>query len=122
VTPLTFGQKLADRVAAVGGSWSFIIGFSLFLSTWAAINIFLGERAFDAYPFVFLNLILSMLAALQAPVIMMSQNRHSQVDRETFLTDLRVDMATQAAIEDLHAEITRLNAKIDSLLSAQKTV
>ena len=70
---LTFGEKLADRVAVIGGSWSFIIGFMLFLVAWAVINtVVLISFAFDPYPFIFLNLLLSMLAALQAPVIMMS--------------------------------------------------
>ena len=73
---LTFGERLADRVAVIGGSWSFIVAFSLFLIAWAILNtIVLTARAFDPFPFIFLNLMLSMVAALQAPIIMMSQNR-----------------------------------------------
>lgn len=82
---ISFGERLADRVAAIGGSWSFIITFGLVLVAWMLINSraveHLGFPAFDAYPFIFLNLVLSTLAALQAPVIMMSQNRHTKKDR-----------------------------------------
>ena len=79
---LTFGERLADRVATIGGSWSFIMGFGAFLAAWTVINtVVLAARAFDPFPFIFLNLMLSMLAALQAPIIMMSQNRLSDVDR-----------------------------------------
>jgi uncharacterized membrane protein len=78
----TFGQRLADRVAAVGGSWTFILAFMALLFAWAVLNTeILAVRAFDPYPYVFLNLILSMLAAIQAPVIMMSQNRQAAKDR-----------------------------------------
>src|ERR1700754_1652579 len=79
---LTFGDRLADHVAAIGGSWSFIVGFGLFLVAWAGLNVvILVDHAFDPYPFIFLNLLLSMLAALQAPIIMMSQNRQAAKDR-----------------------------------------
>src|SRR5215218_6731927 len=76
------GDRLSDAIARVGGSWSFIISFLAFLVAWAVLNAwFLGAYGFDPYPFIFLNLLLSMLAALQAPVIMMSQNRQSEHDR-----------------------------------------
>jgi len=79
---LTFGERLADRVAAFGGSWPFIIVFGTVLITWVGVNsLLLGQRAFDPYPYILLNLFLSMLAAIQAPVIMMSQNRQSAKDR-----------------------------------------
>ena len=85
---LTFGERLADRVAAVGGSWSFIIGFGLFLVAWALLNtVVLVGHAFDPFTFIFLNLMLSMLAALQAPIIMMSQNRQAAKDRLDANTD-----------------------------------
>ena len=78
----SFGDRLSDKVAAVGGSWGFIIGFSIILLAWTALNtIVLAHRAFDPYPFIFLNLMLSMVAALQAPIIMMSQNRQAAKDR-----------------------------------------
>ena len=107
---LSFGDRLADRVAAWGGSWSFIIGFSVFLLAWAALNtIVLARQAFDPYPFIFLNLMLSMVAALQAPLIMMSQNRQAAKDR---LED-RIDYETNA-----HAarEIAGVQDKLDVLL------
>jgi uncharacterized membrane protein len=108
---LTFGERLADRVAAVGGSWSFIIGFSLFLVAWAILNtVVLAARAFDPFPFIFLNLMLSMLAALQAPIIMMSQNRQAAKDR----LEARLDYETNLRSE---AEIASLHEKIDLLLA-----
>ena len=106
---LTFGERLADRVAAVGGSWSFIIGFGLFLVAWAVLNtVILAANAFDPFPFIFLNLMLSMLAALQAPIIMMSQNRQAAKDR----LEVRLDYETNLRSE---AEIANLNAKGDAL-------
>jgi uncharacterized membrane protein len=108
---LTFGERLADRVAVVGGSWSFIVGFSLFLVAWAILNtVVLASRAFDPFPFIFLNLMLSMLAALQAPIIMMSQNRQAAKDR----LEARLDYETNLRSE---AEIASLHDKIDLLLA-----
>jgi len=107
---LTFGERLADRVATIGGSWGFIIGFGLFLLAWAALNtVVLVRDAFDPYPFIFLNLMLSMLAAIQAPIIMMSQNRQAAKDR----LEARLDYETNLRAE---AEIAALHEKIDMLL------
>ncbi|MET0364805.1 MAG: DUF1003 domain-containing protein [Sphingobium sp.] len=107
---LSFGDRLADRVAAVGGSWSFIVGFGLFLVSWAILNsVLLATHAFDPFPYIFLNLMLSMLAALQAPVIMMSQNRQAAKDR----LEARLDYETNLRSE---VEIAHLHAKIDQLL------
>ena len=93
---LTFGERLADRVAAIGGSWSFIIGFGVFLGAWALLNtVVLAARAFDPFPFIFLNLMLSMLAAVQAPIILMSQNRQAMKDRITARHDYEVNLRTQ---------------------------
>ncbi len=79
---LTFGQKIADKVALFGGSWTFIISFFLFITIWIISNVFfLNQKTFDPYPFILLNLILSCIAAVQAPVIMMSQNRQEEKDR-----------------------------------------
>ena len=106
----SFGDRLADRVAAWGGSWSFIIGFSIFLLAWTVLNtVVLAHRAFDPYPFIFLNLMLSMVAALQAPLIMMSQNRQAAKDR---LED-RIDYETNAHAA---AEIDLVQEKLDLLL------
>ena len=82
-TQITFGQKIADKVASFGGSWTFIISFGFFILIWVIVNVYwLVNKGFDPYPFILLNLILSCLAALQAPVIMMSQNRQEEKDRE----------------------------------------
>ena len=108
---LTFGDRLADRVATIGGSWNFIIGFSLFMVVWAILNtVVLARHAFDPFPFIFLNLMLSMLAALQAPIIMMSQNRQAAKDR----LEVRLDYETNLRPE---AEIASLHEKIDLLLA-----
>ena len=110
---LTVGQRLADRVATVGGSWGFIIAFGLFLVAWALINgVLLATRAFDPYPFIFLNLLLSMLAAIQAPVIMMSQNRQAQKDRLAAALDYEVNVKAETAIAELHDKIDRLSVEI----------
>ena len=106
----TFGQRLADRVAAFGGSWAFIIGFGVALLLWTGWN-WAGKTlgvAFDPYPFIFLNLLLSTLAALQAPVIMMSQNRQSVTDRKAAEYDYVVNLRAEL-------EILRLHDKLDAL-------
>jgi uncharacterized membrane protein len=106
---LTFGERLADRVAAVGGSWGFIVGFCAFLLVWTVANaVVLVQTAFDPYPFIFLNLLLSMLAALQAPVIMMSQNRQAAKDRLAAALDYEVNVKAEAAIADLNDKVDRL--------------
>ena len=114
---LTFGEKLADRVAVIGGSWSFIIGFMLFLVAWAVINtVILISFAFDPYPFIFLNLLLSMLAALQAPVIMMSQNRQAAKDRLAAALDYEVNLKAETEIADLHDKVDRLTLAVERLV------
>lgn len=118
---LTFGQKLADRVAAIGGSWGFIIGFGLFLAAWAVLNtVVLAKHAFDPFPFIFLNLMLSMLAALQAPIIMMSQNRQAAKDRFEARLDYETNVRAEAQIESLHAKIDQLHADIAALTQRDK--
>lgn len=106
----TFWQRLADRVAAVGGSWAFIGGFSAVLALWVIVNLALMpfHRAFDPYPFIFLNLVLSTLAAIQAPIIMMSQNRQATKDREAAEHDYVVNLRAEL-------EIMRLHDKLDAL-------
>jgi uncharacterized membrane protein len=112
----TFWQRLADQVAAVGGSWAFIGGFFVFLAAWVGLNVLLlgpvWRRAFDPYPFIFLNLLLSMLAAIQAPVIMMSQNRASAKDRLQAEHDYMVNLRAEL-------EIMRLHDKLDALRSRE---
>lgn len=103
------GERLADAIARVGGSWAFILGFLGFLVLWAAVNVWLlAGRAFDPYPFVFLNLILSMLAAVQAPVIMMSQNRQAAHDRADAAHDYEVNLKSEIEIMALHEKMDAL--------------
>jgi uncharacterized membrane protein len=102
----TTGQRLADSIARVGGSWAFIIAFLAFLVFWALANtILLSRNAFDPYPFIFLNLILSMLAAIQAPIIMMSQNRQSERDRFFAAKDYEVNLKAEIEVMALHHKI-----------------
>jgi len=105
----TFGQKLADNIAGFGGSWKFIILFAIFIFVWMLINVvFLLNKAFDPYPFILLNLILSCLAALQAPVIMMSQNRQEEKDRERSKQDYMVNLKSELEIRMLHEKMDHL--------------
>lgn len=117
----TFGQRLADRVAAVGGSWGFIIGFGLVLAVWIGLNLaVLGQRAFDPYPFIFLNLILSMLAAIQAPIIMMSQNRQAAKDRLMAAHDYEVNLKAELEILGLHEKMDDVRQqKLEHLIATQ---
>ena len=108
---LTFGQRLADQVASFGGSWTFIIIFGLFLAAWVASNVLLRRAAFDPYPFIFLNLMLSMLAAVQAPIIMMSQNRSAQRDREAAEHDYVVNLRAELEIMHLHDKVDALRQR-----------
>jgi uncharacterized membrane protein len=110
---ITFGQRLADKVAAFGGSWTFIITFFSFILIWMIVNIwFLATKPFDPYPFILLNLILSCLAAIQAPIIMMSQNRQEQKDRQRGEHDYKINLKAEL-------EIKLLSEKIDHLLVHQ---
>lgn len=105
----TFGQRLADKIASFGGSWKFIILFGFFILIWIFSNIiFLLNKGFDPYPFILLNLILSCLAALQAPVIMMSQNRQEDKDRERSKQDYMVNLKSELEIRMLHEKIDHL--------------
>jgi uncharacterized membrane protein len=110
---LAFGEKMADGLATFGGSWTFLIIFASILFVWIAINSFLLlKKPFDPYPFILLNLVLSCLAAIQAPVIMMSQNRQEAKDRLRSQNDYQVNLKAEL-------EIRHLNDKIDHLLSHQ---
>ncbi len=111
----TFGERVADRVASFGGSWTFIILFGVVLVTYTAINIILKGRAWDPYPFILLNLFLSMLAAIQAPVIMMSQNRQDSRDRLRSELDFDVNRRAETEIQSLSRKLNFLHEKIDDL-------
>lgn len=109
----TFGQRIADKIAAFGGSWSFIIAFFTFILFWMVLNLWLlANKAFDPFPFILLNLILSCIAAIQAPVIMMSQNRQEQKDRQRSEHDYKINLKAEL-------EIQLLNEKMDHLLIYQ---
>jgi uncharacterized membrane protein len=115
----TFGQRLADHVAAVGGSWSFIIAFAVVLFGWMLLNSRFFEWlgiTFDPYPFIFLNLMLSTLAAIQAPIIMMSQNRQAEKDRQAAAHDYEVNLRAELEIIRLHEKINSLQKDVSRLL------
>jgi uncharacterized membrane protein len=106
---MTVGQRVADKVASFGGSWTFIISFGTFLFLWIVLNVvLLTTKAFDPYPFILLNLILSCVAALQAPVIMMSQNRQEEKDRERAKKDYMINLKSELEIRILHEKIDHL--------------
>lgn len=108
-TPPTFADKLADKVAAFGGSWNFIIFFMVVLIIWMLVNVFvLHNTGFDPYPFILMNLILSCIAALQAPVIMMSQNRQEGKDRERAEHDYKVNLKAEVEIRMLHEKLDHI--------------
>jgi uncharacterized membrane protein len=107
----TFGERLADRVAEIGGSWGFIIGFAVFIALWSVVNtVLLATHAFDPYPFIFLNLTLSMLAAVQAPLILMSQNRAAARDRLVANHDYEVNLKAEIEIAALHEKLDEIRA------------
>jgi uncharacterized membrane protein len=109
VTALTFGERLSDRIADFGGSWAFIIIFFCILAVWIAINtVALLLKPFDPYPYIFLNLVLSCLAAMQAPVIMMSQNRQEDRDRLRSQHDYQVNLKAELEIRHLHQKVDHL--------------
>jgi len=117
---LTFGQRLADQVAAFGGSWTFILLFFGVMTIWILMNVAAGQ-AFDPYPFILLNLVLSMLAALQAPVIMMSQNRQAAKDRLDAQHDYEINLKAEMEIMALHTKMDELRqAQWDELLGLQR--
>lgn len=106
---LSVGQKFADRIAEFGGSWAFISLFLLFILLWISSNVYLlAAKPFDPYPFILLNLILSCIAALQAPVIMMSQNRQEEKDRERSKHDYKVNLKAELEIRMLHEKIDHI--------------
>ena len=111
----TFGERIADQVARFGGSWRFIISFGIVLTVYTLINIILGGKAWDPYPFILLNLFLSMLAAIQAPVIMMSQNRQDTKDRLRSELDYDVNRKAESEIQMLAQKLNLMHEKLDDL-------
>ena len=120
---LTRGERLADKLSEVAGSWAFIIGFSSFLLLWIIVNTVVIEEGGDPYPFILLNLVLSCLAALQAPIIMMSQNRQAKKDSIRNQNDYQIDLKSELILEKLHDEIQediKLERKILKILEGDK--
>ena len=111
----TLGQRAADAIAKFAGSWAFIFSFTGGLVLWMVINILLAARAFDPYPFILLNLVLSCIAAIQAPLIMMSQNRQEEKDRRRAENDYKVNLKTEIMIEDLYDKVNAILAKQSAL-------
>ena len=118
----TFGMRLADQVASFGGSWQFIITFGAIILVWISVNALqLFSAPFDPYPFILLNLVLSCLAALQAPVIMMSQNRQEQKDRQRAENDYLINLKAEIEIRNLHQKMDLLMAEqLKNLMEIQK--
>lgn len=114
----TFGQKISDKVADLGGSWGFILSFIAFMIIWICINAFiLKDKSVDPYPFILLNLILSCLAALQAPIIMMSQNRQEEKDRRRARSDFMINLKAEMEIRNLHAKLDKFQKGHDVLVA-----
>ncbi len=105
---ITFGQRASDKLAEFAGSWIFIIAFTLFLLIWVLINVYFLKNPFDPYPFIMLNLVLSCIAAVQAPLIMMSQKRQEQKDRERAENDFKVNLKCEIILENLHRKLDEL--------------
>ena len=111
----TLGQRAADSIAKFAGSWAFIFSFSGVLILWMVVNVLLAAGAFDPYPFILLNLVLSCVAAIQAPLIMMSQNRQEEKDRRRAENDYKVNLKTEIMIEDLYDKVNAILAKQSAL-------
>lgn len=107
----TLGQRAADKIAKFAGSWAFIFSFTGVLILWMAVNAVLAAKAFDPYPFILLNLVLSCVAAIQAPLIMMSQNRQEEKDRHSAENDYKVNLKTEIMIEDIFDKVTAILKK-----------
>lgn len=119
---LTFGEEVSDKIAEIAGSWKFIISFLCLLFLWIVLNSWvLISKPFDPYPFILLNLVLSCIAALQAPIIMMSQNRQEAKDRLRSENDFLVDQKAEIIIEELYKKICKLEEKIDLIVHDSKT-
>lgn len=112
----TFGQRAADAIAKFAGSWAFIFSFAGLLILWMLTNVLLAVKAFDPYPFILLNLALSCVAAVQAPLIMMSQNRQEEKDRHRAENDYKVNLKTEIMIEDLYDKVNAIFALQKELL------
>ena len=113
----TLGQRAADAIAKFAGSWAFIFAFTGVLILWMVVNTILASNAFDPYPFILLNLVLSCVAAIQAPLIMMSQNRQEEKDRRRAENDYKVNLKTEIMIEDMHNKLNRILSQQEKILA-----
>ena len=119
--PMGLRERLADRLAAIGGSWSFLAGFAVFLLAWIVLNgALLSGRAFDPYPFVFLNFLLSILGAVQAPLILMSQNRQAAKDRLATALDYAVNLKAEMSIAQLHHKLDQIQAQTEATTTTER--
>lgn len=112
----SFGQKAADAVAKYAGSWAFIFSFVAVMAIWMIVNVLLAANAFDAYPFILLNLVLSCIAAIQAPLIMMSQNRQEAKDRKRAENDYRVNLKSEFVIDELYRKLEQVSENQKKIL------
>jgi len=111
-TPATLGQRAADKITRYAGSWAFIIGFFIFLIAWMIINVHAWIQTWDPYPFILLNLVLSCIAAIQAPIILMSQNREAEKDRQRAQYDYAVNRKAEREITDIQKQLDRIEKQI----------
>lgn len=118
----SLGERVADKLAKTAGSWPFIFSFIAFLFAWILVNAFLLAKAYDPYPFILLNLFLSCVAALQAPVIMMSQNREEEKDRIRAENDYKVNLKAEIIIEDLHVKLDQMIENQEAILNRLSTL
>lgn len=118
----SFVSRLADKVASFGGSWKFILSFAFIMFVWIIINVYFLSKPFDPFPFILLNLLLSTLAALQAPIIMMSQNRKEEKDRQRAVNDYLVNLKSEIEVRNLHGKLDLLmTEQMKTLFEIQKT-
>lgn len=110
----TFGQKASDKLASFAGSWTFVLGFSAILVIWIILNTVWIVKSFDPYPFILLNLVLSCIAAVQAPLIMMSQKRQEQKDRDRNENDYKINLKSEILLKDIHHKLDRIIEDIEN--------
>lgn len=116
----TFGERMADKISAIAGSWLFIVLFVIFLIVWIVLNVYILKDKIDPYPFILLNLVLSCITAVQAPIIMMSQNREAKKDSMRNQNDYIVDLKSELILEDLHRKLELILEHQDKLLDIYK--
>ena len=109
----SFGQRASDRLSSLAGSWTFVIGFTLLLLVWITVNTVLAAKSFDPYPFILLNLVLSCVSAIQAPLIMMSQKRQDEKDRRRSENDYKINLKCESLLKNMHYKLDRIIECID---------